>query len=309
MVSIKLALPKGHLWSSVKNLLDRAGYGLRAAGERSYSIRSNDPEIEMRIHRAQNIAPLVEEGKYDLGVTGLDWILEHHAEVEELMDLGVGRVKVVVAVPQRYGLKEILSAGQDEAKVFSEFIGRIRAEGKSRIIAASEYENLTKELCGRSLGGFPYRFIRSYGATETFIEVADLIVDCAETGETLRKNGWDIVHELFSSTARVIANKRSLQSREKKDKIEGFITLIKGAKGAEGLKLLKMNVSESDLEEVVKILPAMKSPTISRLYGGKEPGYAVEVAVREDQVVQLIPILKKKGVTDILEIDIKKAVK
>jgi len=298
-------LPKGHLWSGVKSLLDRAGYGLRVESERSYSVNSNDPELELRIHRAQNISPLVEEGKYDLGITGLDWVVEHRADVEELADLEFGRVNVVAAVPQHYGLEE----SSEGEKVFERFVAKLRREGKEKIIVASEYENITRSLCEEKMGSVPYKFIRSYGATETFIGVADLIVDCTETGTTLRDNGWQIIHRLFTSTARLIANRQSLKDRWKKDKIESFLQLVAGARDAKGLKLIKLNVAAEALKDVLGVLPSMKSPTISQLAGDGKPGFAVEVAVKENQVVQLIPLLKKKGATDILEIDIDKVIR
>ncbi|MEM1538304.1 MAG: ATP phosphoribosyltransferase [Candidatus Nezhaarchaeales archaeon] len=301
MPTLKVALPKGHLWNGVKTLLEKAGYDPRVVSERSYLVHSNDPELEVRIHRAQNIAPLVEEGSYDLGITGLDWILETSANVEDLMDLGVGSVKIVAAFPQYYGIKA-------DGEAFKKLVEKARIEGKDRIIAASEYENLTRKLCEEELNGYPYRVLRSYGATETFIGVADLIVDCVETGETLKENGWEIVHVLFESTARVIANKRSLTDPWKRDKIEGFVTLLRSVKEAEGMKLLKMNVPPHALSEVVGILPAMKSPTISKLYG-ENAGYAVEVAVKSSEVIRLIPALKKKGATDILELDLKKVIR
>ncbi len=306
MVLIKMVLPKGHLWDDTKYLLDEAGYNPNLKDPRSYLVRTNDPEIQMRIHRAQNIGLLVEEGKYDLGITGLDWITEPKANIEQLMDLGYGRVDVVAAIPQRYGLNPSDEASKDE--VFQRFLQAIKTEGKNRVIVASEYENLTMKLCEEKFSGFPYRIVRSYGATETFIEVADMIVDCTETGRTLRENGWEVVHKLFDSTARLIACKESLKDTAKKAKIGGFMTIINGARSAEGLKLLKMNVPESAFEEVIGVLPAMKSPTISQLYGSNG-GYAVEVAVREDQIVQLIPVLKRKGATDIIELDIKKAIR
>ncbi len=302
MPVLKVALPKGHLWDGVKNLLNQAGYELRVRSERSYLVYSNDPELELRIHRAQNISPLVEEGRYDLGITGLDWVVEFNADVEELLDLEFGRVDIVAAVPQFYGFSW-------SHNVFEKFLEKVKSEGKNRIVVASEYENITKAFCEEKFGNFPYKFIRSYGATETFIGVADLIIDCSETGTSLRENGWQVVYKLFESTARLIANKQSLQDPWKKDKIEGFVTLLEGAKEAENLKLIKMNVPEKALEAVLKILPSMKSPTISRLAMEEEPGYAVEVAAKKDQVLKLIPALKKCGASDILEVDIKKAIR
>ncbi|MBL7118990.1 ATP phosphoribosyltransferase [Candidatus Bathyarchaeota archaeon] len=305
MVLVKVVLPKGHLWDDTKHLLDEAGYNPNLKDPRSYLVKTNDPEIQMRIHRAQNIGLLVEEGKYDLGITGLDWVTEPKADVELLMDLGFGGVDVVAAIPQRYGLRLSEEASQDE--VFKRFLQAIKVEGKKRVIVASEYENLTTRLCEDMFSGFPYRFIRSYGATETFIDVADMIVDCTETGRTLRENGWEVVHKLFGSTARLIACKECLKDKTKKAKIDGFMTIINGAQMAKGLKLLKMNVPESAFEEIIGVLPSMKSPTISQLYGSNG-GYAVEVAVRDEQIVQLIPVLKRKGATDIIELDIKKAI-
>jgi len=302
MAVLRVALPKGHLWEGVQSILNQAGYGLRLKDARSYSVSSNDPELEICVHRAQNISPLVEEGKYDLGVTGLDMVVEFSADVEELLDLKFGKVAVVVAVPQRFELAE----GEG---VFESLLDKLRQQGKERVIVASEYENITRRVCEEKLGGFPFRFIRSYGATETFIGVADMIVDCTETGRSLKENGWMIMHKLLESTARVIANRRSLQDPWKRGKIEGFLELVRGAMEARGLKLLKMNVPEGRLNDVLALLPSMKSPTISKLAMNKEPGYAVEVAIKEDQVVHLIPALKKSGATDILEIEIKKAIK
>ncbi|MEM4699766.1 MAG: ATP phosphoribosyltransferase [Candidatus Nezhaarchaeales archaeon] len=302
MALIKVALPKGHLWAPVKSLMDRAGYGLRLESERSYFVHSNDPEVEMRIHRAQNIPPLVEEGQYDAGITGYDWIVEHGADVEELLDLGVGRVRVVVAVPASYGLRGCSSLRE----VFEGLVKKSAERGRGRVIVASEYENIARRVCEEGLGGRPFRLIRSYGATETFIDVADAIIDVVETGETLRQNGWEVAYELFESTARLIANRQSLKDPARREKVEGLAMLLRAAKEAEGMKLLKMNVPAALLNDVVSILPAMKSPTVSRLFSGD---YAVEVAVRSEEVVRLIPLLKRKGASDILEIDLGKVVK
>jgi ATP phosphoribosyltransferase len=304
MSVLKIALPKGHLWDMVKALLDRAGYNISAKGERSYRVESRDRELECRIHRAQNISLLVEQGRYDLGITGLDWVLEPQADVEELTDLKVGGVNIVAAVPEKYGLTEDLGE-----QVFSKFQERMRQDKRERVVVASEYENLTMSLFDTHMPKMPYRFIRSYGATETFIEVADIIVDCTETGATLRENSWTIIHTLFESTARLIANKQSLKDPWKREKIQGFLFLVEGARDAKGLRLIKMNVPEESMSKVMSVLPSMKSPTISKLYGKEGSGYAIEVAVDEEHIVQLIPKLKKNGATDILELQIEKVVR
>ena len=309
MVSVRIALPKGHLWNAAKDLLDRAGYNIRMLNERSYFAYSNDPELEMRIYRAQNIPPLVEEGKYDLGISGIDWVLEHGSDLEELLDVEFGKVHVVAAIPQHYGIKapENLEECVDEA--LGRFISKMNKE-RRKIIVASEYERLTKKLMDEKFvpKNVSYKFIRSYGATEAFVQDVDLIIDCVQTGKTLQDNGWEPIYRLFDSTARIIANKTSLKDKQKKEKIENFLTMVKGAKDALKLRLLKMNVSEKALSDVLKVIPAMKSPTISKLNGKGNNGYAVETAVPSDEVVQIIPILKKNGATDILEIDIEKAI-
>jgi ATP phosphoribosyltransferase len=282
--------------------MDKAGYGLRLESERSYVVKSNDPDIEMRVYRAQNIPPLVEEGRCDVGITGHDWVVEHEARVEEVLDLGVGRVRLVVAVPMSYGVEPSSSLKE----VFQRLVERVRGEGKASVVVASEYENLARKVCMEGLEGYPFRLIRSYGATEAFIEVADAIVEVTETGETLRRNGWEVVYEVLESTARLIANRDSLKDPAKREKVEGLAMLLRAAKEAGGMKLLKMNVPAPSLNEVSSLLPAMKSPTVSKLLNGD---YAVEVAVRSEEVVKLIPLLKRKGASDILEIDLGKVVR
>ncbi len=309
MVYVRIALPKGHLWSSTKSLLDQAGYDIRLPDERSYTAYSNDPELEMRIYRAQNIPPLVEEGKYDLGISGLDWVVEHGSDVEELLDLGFGKVNVIAAIPQHYRIKEPDNMEEIDNVALNEFISRMQKQ-RRRIIVASEYEGLTKKLMDERFvpKGINYKFIRSYGATEAFVRDADLIIDCIETGKTLRENGWEPIYRSFSSTARVIANKESLRNKRIREKIDNFVLMGKGAKDARGLRLLKMNVPENALSDVIKVLPAMKSPTISKLYSKGTYSYAIETAVPREQIVHIIPLLKKNGATDILEVEVEKAI-
>ncbi|WP_455367576.1 ATP phosphoribosyltransferase [[Eubacterium] cellulosolvens] len=306
MLYLDIALPKGHLWEKVKATFELAGYQPRLLGQRSYTMETADPELRFSIYRAQNVGPLVEEGKYDLGITGLDWIKETRIDIQDLLDLEFGKVDIVAAIPQRY-------CENLEEETFQAAIKRLQQklekEKKKKIIVASEYENITTDFCRQEIKALPFRFIRSYGATETFIKVSDLIIDCSETGATLRENGWEIIKTLFSSTARLIANKESLKDSWKRSKIEDLVSLLKGAIDAKNMKLLKMNVPEESMENVMKILPSMKSPTISKLYGKDSSGYAVEVAIKIDKVIQLIPLLKKNGATDILELDIKKVIK
>ena len=309
MTCVSIALPKGHLWNGTKNLLDQAGYDIRLPNERSYTAYSNDPELEMRIYRAQNIPPLVEEGKYDLGISGLDWVVEHESDVEELIDTGLGKVNVIAAIPQHYGIKEPNDVGDLDNVALKEFVSKMQKQQR-RIIIASEYERLAKNLMDDRFvpKKINYKFIRSFGATEAFVRDADIIIDCVETGKTLRENGWEPIYRLFSSTARIIANKERLKDKQIREKIENFVLMVRGAKEARGLKLLKMNVPEKSLNDIIKALPAMKSPTISKLHSKGVYSYAVETAVPKDQIVRIIPLLKKKGATDILEVEVEKAI-
>jgi ATP phosphoribosyltransferase len=309
MIKIRMALPKGHLWDGAKSLLNQAGYDVRLPNERYYIAYSNDPEIEMRIYRAQNIPPLVEDGKYDVGLSGHDWVVEHGSDVDELLDVGFGKVNIVVAIPQSYRIRAQSNSKKAENAALAKFITKIKKQSR-RIIVASEYEGLSKKFMEEKVitKGIDYKFIRSYGATEAFISDADLIVECTETGRTLRENGWEPISTLYSSTARVIANKESLKDKKKKEKIDNIIMMLKGAKDARKLKYLMMNVPEESLKEVIKVLPAMKSPTISKLYNKGAYSYAVQTAVPREKVVHIIPLLKKKGATDILEIEIEKAI-
>jgi len=280
---LRLLIPKGRIFPAVYKLLQDTNL-VQEINERSYTPVCLDNEIEAKLMKPQNIPKLIELGAHDIGFTGYDWIMETEARVREVMDLGFDRVRIVSAAP----------------------IGRTRGELKRRkIIVASEYENITRKYLKKE--GFEYIFIRTFGATEAFPpEDADLIVDNTSTGRTLRENGLNIIDEILTSSTRLIANPDSFSNPNKREKIDELVMLITSVLNARKRVMLEMNVPSDRLEQIVKILPCMRSPTVSPLY--KDEGFAVKVAVLKEEVSRLIPLLKRLGATDILEYEFRKVI-
>jgi len=280
---LKILIPKGKIFHSVAKLLQETNL-IKEINERSYFPVCSDPEIEAKLMKPQNISQLIEIGSHDLGFTGYDWIVETAARVEEIMDLDFDRVNIVSAAPGTVTKEELKSR---------------------KIIVASEYENISRAYLNKE--NFNYIFLRTYGATEAFPpEDADLIIDNTATGQTLKENGLKIIDVLFTSSTRLIAHPASLQDPWKKEKIEEIVMLITSVLQARERVMLEMNVPADRLEEIVKILPCMRSPTVSTLFN--EQGYAVKVAVLKKEATRLIPLLKKLGATDILEYEFRKVV-
>ncbi len=283
MKKLRLVIPKGRIHKKVIELLEDAGIKIEA-DDRTYRPIVNDSDLYVKIMKPQNIPELVSIGAHDAGFTGYDWILETRADVVELFDTGFDPVRIVAAIPLDKTWEELRSR---------------------KIIAASEYENITKKFLEDEK--IDYIFIRTYGATEVFPpEDADLIVDNSSTGRTLEMNRLKIVKELFRSSTRFIANKNALKDSWKKEKIEEMIMLFKSVLNARERVMLEMNVPKDRFEEIVKILPCMRAPTVAPLYG--DQGYAIKVAVKKDEVRSLIPLLKKLGATDILEYELRKVI-
>ncbi len=278
---LKLAIPKGRLYDEVVKLLKDAGFIVSENG-RCYRPSVNDPEIEVKIMKPQNIPILVELGSQDIAFAGYDWVVEQEADVTELIDLQLNPVRLVAAV----------------------LTGRLVSKNNS-IRVASEYERISKKFLEKE--GLDYVFIKSFGATEAFIpEDADMIIDNSATGRTLKENGLVIFKEVLSSSTRLIANKASLEDPWKKKKIDDFLMLIMSILEGRKRLLLEMNVAEEYLEKLIPLLPCMKSPTVAKLYG--DQGYAVKIAVEKEKVGKLIPLLKENGATDILVFNLKKVI-
>jgi ATP phosphoribosyltransferase len=278
-----MVLPKGRLYNRVAALLNDAGIVVEA-NDRLYIPSVEDPEVEAKIMKPQNIAQLVEVGSHDVGFTGYDWMVETAADVETLLDLRFDPVEIVAAVPD----------GRDE--------GSLRQE---RIVVASEYQNIALNYLNGS--GYDFYFIRTFGATEVFPpEDADMIIDNISSGRTLREHHLKVVGHIMTSSTRLIANKAAMDDRWKRTKIEGWLTLFQGVLNARGRVMLEMNVPEERFEAVVKICPCMRAPTVSSLSNGA--GYSIKIAVERAEAAKLIPRLKRMGATDILEYEFRKVV-
>jgi len=288
---IDIALPKGSLEEQTLLLFKQADLEIKKT-DREYNPTVKDPRIrKVKILRPQEIPKYVEEGYFDVGISGKDWVIESDADVVEIADMfyskmGEGIVKIVIAVPND---KDIKSAKD--------------IKPGSRV--STEYPNLTRKFFDKL--GIKVDLRYSYGATEAKVpELVDVIVDLTETGSTLRKNGLKIVDVILESNTKLIANKKSWKDPVKRKEIEEIKILLQAVLEARGKVFIIMNVPEDKLDNVVSGLPAMKRPTVSKLY--KSDYYAVETVVSKSEINILIPKLKSLGAEDILEIDIMKIV-
>ncbi|MDP6612470.1 MAG: ATP phosphoribosyltransferase [Candidatus Hydrothermarchaeota archaeon] len=294
---LRLALPKGSLEEQTLRLFKEADLAV-IRGFRDYNPSIDDPRItQVKILRPQEIPKYVEEGYFDLGISGWDWVNESEADVEVIADLpyskqSSGVVRLVVAVTEDSDIKK-----PEEIKPGSR--------------VTTEFPNLTKKYFEDL--GIPVEIYFSYGASEAKVpELMDVVIDLTETGSTLRKNRLRIIGTILESTTKLLANKQSLKDLEKKKVIEEIKTLLLGVIEARGKVLLSMNVPEAKLEDLIGILPAMKKPTVSHLFNNQSNSteyYAVETVVPKKEVNVLIPKLKEKGAEDILEMNISKIVK
>jgi ATP phosphoribosyltransferase len=289
---LKLVIPKGSLERATFELFEAADLKVSRGSDREYRGSIGDPRIDsVAILRPQEIPMYVEDGYFDLGVTGEDWIAETGVEVVKVTSLNYSKatdrpVKIVLAVPRDAGIEkpEDIKPG-------------------SRI--STEFPNLTKSYFEKL--GIPVRIFLSYGATEAKVpEIVDAIVDLTETGSTLRRHGMEIVDVLLESRTQLIANPAAYEDPAKRQAIEELKILLQGAIEARGKVLVKLNVDKGHLDAVVELLPAMRAPTVSAL---AETGFfAVETIVAKSTINTLIPKLKALGAEDILELPVTKIV-
>lgn len=281
---VKIAVPKGHLEETTVHLLEDSGIGIVNREARQLFARTRDPEVELVFVRAQDIPDLVAKGAADLGVTGHDLVEESGSDVVELLDLGYGSARIIVATHEKSGIKT------------SEDV-------KPGMRVATEFPGLTKRYFAEK--GVEVEVVRVTGAAEItpLIGIADLIVDVTSTGTTLRTHGLEIMDTILESSARIIANPRSL--REKKSKIERIVTAIKSVIQARGRKLVLMNVPEAKLPEIRSIMPGMAGPTVSRVEAA-EPMLAVQAVVEAKRVDEVVQRAKQAGARDILVVPIER---
>jgi len=286
---LRLGLPKGSLQETTHELFTRAGFQLRIRS-RSYYPEIDDPEIECILIRAQEMARYVDQGVLDAGITGLDWTLENRAKVKELADLK--------APWPNYGMVRWVVAVKNDSKIRKPK----DLEGK-RI--ATEVMNLSKRYLKSHGVKADVEF--SWGATEVKPPVlADAIIDVTETGSSLRANDLRILDTVVESTPRFIANPESCTDAWKMRKMDRLVMVLKGAINAADRAGLMMNVPADRLEEVLALLPALATPTISHL--SDEKWVAVNTVIEESIVKDLFPRLSEAGARGIVEYPLNKII-
>jgi ATP phosphoribosyltransferase len=289
---LRLVIPKGSLEEQTFRLLEAADLHVRRGSTRDYHGTIDDERIErVSLLRPQEIPTYVQDGLFDLGITGQDWIAETGADVEMLTPLSYAKSGT------GHGTRIVLAVPNDHPAESAE-----QMPPGSRI--STEFMNLTRRYFEDL--GIPVKVVWSYGATEAKVpEIVDAIVDITETGSTLRAHGMKIIETLLTSEPVLVANKESAADPERRRAMDDITTLLLGALRAEGRVLIKLNVTEEHLQPVLEVVPSMKAPTVSPL---SEGGFAVETVVEKRTVNTLIPLLKARGATDILELPISKIV-
>jgi ATP phosphoribosyltransferase len=290
---LKLVLPKGSLEKATLELFEAADLSVSRSSTVDYRASIADPRIEdVRILRPQEIPLYVADGLFDLGITGRDWVEETGASVVSLGEMHYSKsssrpIRVVLAVPQDSPISHVGDL-PDGLRVSTEYpeIARRYFEGK----------------------GIKADIRLSYGATEAKVpDIVDCIIDITETGRALRAAGLKIIDEILHSYTELVANPASHADPGRRKAMEQIKVLLDGALEARGKVLVKMNIGEDDLDGVIRVVPAMKSPTVSKLFG-EDGGYAVETVVAKSQINTLIPALKEAGATDIIELPLSKIV-
>jgi ATP phosphoribosyltransferase len=288
-MKIRLGIPKGSLQEATIALFGRAGFNIYASG-RSYFPGIDDPEIECMLIRAQEMARYVEHGFLDAGLTGRDWVIESRLDVETVTDLvyakqSRGKVRWVLAVPQDSRFE--------------------KAEDLRDCIIATELVNTTKNYFASK--NIPVKVEFSWGATEVKPPIlADAIVEVTETGSSLRANRLRIIETVCESQTQLIANKKAWQAPEKRKKIENVALMLRGAIDAQGRVGLMLNVRKSDLTQVLSVLPALNSPTVSEL--SDREWVAVNTILEESVVRDVLPKLKDARASGIVEYPLNKIV-
>lgn len=286
---VKLGLPKGSLEERTIGLFNIAGFDLKV-DERSYYPRIDDPEIECILIRAQEVPRYVESGVIDAGITGQDLILESRAKVIKVAELGytkgkVGKVRLVLAVPENSNIKSVKDL-----------------RGKT---IATEFIEITKDYLRRRKVQARVEF--SWGATEIKPpRLADAIVELTDTGATIRAHNLKIIDTLMESSTQFIANQKSWQNKWKREKLKNLLTLLKGALAAEEMVGVFMHVPQKNFRKVLKTLPAMAKPTITKISGTNL--YDFFVVSKKGDIRELVPKLKEAGCAGIIEFPLNKVI-
>jgi ATP phosphoribosyltransferase len=300
MEKVKFAIPAGSLAKATFEILQRSGYKV-SGQERTYRPTINDPKIELKILRPQEIPVFVAEGLQDVGITGQDWIRETGADVEILQILEYGKIRLVIAIPKSYGANSI-----------SELMEDVWSKGKNFRVS-TEYLNIAAEYI-KNNPAYQKRFGKSeplivtpwwrkgenprakiflsFGATEAKPpENSDCIMDVTETGSTLDANNLKIIEDVMRSSAVLIANKDALQDKQKKEKIYDILTLLKGVVDGSKRIHIFVNVKKANLQKLLSELPALKNPTVAPL--ADEDWCSVNTIVEKECLINLLPKIRK----------------
>ncbi len=286
---LKLGIPKGSLQETTIKIFEKAGFKIRASA-RSYFPSIDDDQIEVVLFRAQEMSRYVEDGTIDCGITGNDWIEENGSKVKRIAELVYAKqsmrpVRWVLAAPNSSKIRNVKDL-----------------KGK-RI--ATELVKVTKKYLKKKKVNAEVEF--SWGATEIKPKLGvDAIVEVTETGSSLKANDLRIIETICESTTQFIANDAAWKNPRKRKKIDQIVLLLKGALLAEGKVGLKMNAKKKDVEKIVRILPSMKNPTISQLFGAQ--WVDIETIIDEEDVKRLIPKLKAAGAQGIIEYPLNKVI-
>jgi ATP phosphoribosyltransferase len=285
---LKLGIPAGSLQKATIELFGKAGFHI-ADSERSYAPLMDDTQIRLIMLRAQEMSRYVEDSVLDAGITGYDWIMENCSDITEVCELAYSKS---TSNPARWVL-----AVPDESKVKG-------AKDLAGGIIATELVNVTNNYFADKNINVKVEF--SWGATEVKARLVDAIVELTETGSSLKANNLRIIDTVISSTTRLIANKQAWGDKFKREKIENISILLNAAIEARSKVGLKMNIKKGDLESILKVLPAEKSPTVSSL---ADPDYvAIEVIIEDRIERSLVPALKRAGASGIITYPLNKVI-
>lgn len=305
---LKFTIPKGSLQEVVTDMFKKAGLTLQFSSSRDYKPTVKDSEVYIKLLRPQEIPNyLIGENEFDLGISGIDWVNETNADVEKVLDLEIGGVKIVLAVPDNdnwddvNSLDDLLNHFDKQKKVL-----RISTEyltlSKNYLTGNATYKTLFGDKTPLIITPWKIwgnndkvKIFLSFGATEAKPpEEVDVIIDNTSTGSTLRANNLKIIDEIDKSTAYLIANKNALKDDWKREKIKDLKVLLMGVIEASKKLHIFMNVKKENLDKILTKLPALKRPTISKLAGDDSDGwFAINTIIKKEDFLSLIPSLRK----------------
>ena len=300
MSIVKFAIPKGSIEDQTFKMLEEAWQTVRGRGK-TYRVKLSDPEIEVKILRPQEIPTYVQEGFYDIGITGKDWIAEASADVKILLDLEYGQVNQVIAIPESFEYSNLTELIEGFAKqkrtlrISSEYLTTASSYVRSNKSYQKYFGDISPMVITPWMRIGENKLVEiflSFGATEAKPpEDVDAICDITETGTTLVQNNLKIIETVTQSSAQLIANKNSLEDKIKAEKIADTLALLKGVVEARKKLHIFVNVKNENLQKLLETLPALKKPTISKL---SEEGWSgVNTVIDKNEFIKIVPKLRE----------------